>query len=292
MTRHRELFKNYFVVDYINCEFDIPGYIRKKIKDISIEYIDDYTIYITKDTHKECPVNYAEIYMNYIRYSIVEFNVNGILCRFTIVAYFTRLSKNVKKYVNQIDFTILFPLNEIYTTVKNDSVTFVNEFYEIIKEKIKAGLNSKMADEKFPTICSADMFKIYSTNLQNTPRNSAQSSVNNFITIQPSSVKHPKNRQLFIETQVCHEQMEKNNVDPTVVKVICPEVSCKNSSLAVCKNENVIHYLVKQSRYVIWGVPQLAINISNYIARIPVPSTFTYMFVVKNIKKAANAVHS
>ena len=147
MQKYRELFKSYFIVDYINIECNIPQFIRNKIQNFSIEYQDEYNTYITCDKSREMYIQDDDIYLNRINFTDIMFNINGMICNYQIVTYTVRLSKSIKKCINQIDFIILYPIYEVYETNKGIYVSLLKYLNDVIKSTIKRGINRKLSDE-------------------------------------------------------------------------------------------------------------------------------------------------
>ena len=147
MQKYRELFKSHFTVDYINIDCNIPQFIRNKIYNFSVEYQDECSTYITRDKCRELYTDDDDVYLNRMKHTDIEFNMNDMICNYQIITYNIRLSKSIKKCINQIDFIIMYPINEIYETNKSIYVNILKYLNDVIKSTIKCGINRKISDE-------------------------------------------------------------------------------------------------------------------------------------------------
>jgi hypothetical protein len=178
------------MIDYINMNCNIPDFIRNKIKNFGLAYQEEFNIYITKDKTREVYNDHYDIYLNRIKITEIEFNMNGLICNINVATYSIRLAKSIKKIVNQVVFIISHPLLEIFQSRNNLYVNVLIEFYEHIKNRIRFGINKKIRDEVIHDISFKPYFQ--------------ESSQCNIIT-----TKQPSLPKLFSRTAI---HSEKNNI--------------------------------------------------------------------------------
>ena len=159
MQKYRELYRNNFMVDYINIDCDIPDFIRNKIKNFGLAYQEEFNIYITKDKTRELYNDHYDIYLNRVKITEIEFNMNGLICNINVATYSVRLAKSIKKCINQVVFIISYPLIEIYQSHKNVYVNTLIDFYEHIKNRIRYGINKKIGDEVIFDVSNKTFFR-------------------------------------------------------------------------------------------------------------------------------------